>query len=69
MLLNIGTVPLEAKKERTKHMSNLSQAIKAEIIIGKQLNGPIGTANVAFIKDYARFDNLSEIVIEDTQGF
>jgi replicative DNA helicase len=42
---------------------------KAEIIIGKQRNGPIGTANVAFIKDYARFDNLSEQMIEGAQGF
>jgi replicative DNA helicase len=32
----------------------------AEIIIGKQRNGPIGTAKVAFIKDYAKFDNLLE---------
>jgi replicative DNA helicase len=42
---------------------------KAEIIIGKQRNGPIGTANVAFIKDYARFDNLSDHLIEGAQGF
>jgi replicative DNA helicase len=42
---------------------------KAEIIIGKQRNGPIGLVNVAFIKDYARFDNLSEQMMEGTQGF
>ena len=41
---------------------------KAEIIIGKQRNGPIGTANVAFIKDFAKFENLSERV-EETTGF
>lgn len=41
----------------------------AEIIMGKQRNGPIGTAKLAFLKDYARFDNLSERVMEGAEGF
>jgi len=31
----------------------------AEIIIGKQRNGPIGTSKLAFIGQYTRFDNLT----------
>lgn len=33
----------------------------AEIIVGKQRNGAIGTIRLAFLKDYARFENLSYI--------
>ena len=31
----------------------------AEVIIGKQRNGPTGEIQLAFIKDYARFENLA----------
>jgi replicative DNA helicase len=31
----------------------------AEIIIGKQRNGPIGSARVAFLKQFTRFENLA----------
>ena len=30
----------------------------AEIIIGKQRNGPVGSVQLAFIKEYTRFENL-----------
>ncbi len=32
----------------------------AEIILGKQRNGPIGTASLAFINAYTRFENLAQ---------
>ncbi|HEX5070313.1 MAG TPA: replicative DNA helicase [Vicinamibacterales bacterium] len=31
----------------------------AELIIGKQRNGPIGTVKLAFLKQYTRFENLA----------
>ncbi len=32
----------------------------AELIVAKQRNGPVGTLNLAFIKEYTRFENLSK---------
>jgi replicative DNA helicase len=31
----------------------------AEIIVGKQRNGPIGTANAAFLHEFTRFENMA----------
>ncbi|UCH12527.1 MAG: replicative DNA helicase [Candidatus Omnitrophota bacterium] len=32
----------------------------AELIVAKQRNGPVGTLNLAFIKEYTRFENLAK---------
>jgi replicative DNA helicase len=37
----------------------------AEIIIGKQRNGPIGTCRLAFINNYTRFENLARGSYDD----
>jgi replicative DNA helicase len=39
-------------------MSGQSTEGIAEIIVGKQRNGPIGEVKLRFIKEYARFENL-----------
>jgi len=48
-------------RDEVYNPENLENRGKAEIIIGKQRNGPIGTVEVAFFADYARFADKSEL--------
>jgi replicative DNA helicase len=43
----------------------MSTAGMGEVIIGKQRNGPVGTAKLAFINKYARFENRTRITYDE----
>ncbi len=40
----------------------------AELIVGKQRNGPIGTSNMYFVKQYARFEKLTQTDDDELPG-
>ena len=42
---------------------------RAELIIRKQRNGPIGTVKLAFLKDFTRFESLAREELSGGEGF
>lgn len=52
-------VVLFIHRKKVAHTEETEEDLKAEIIIGKQRNGPIGKVPVAFISRYAAFKNMS----------
>lgn len=53
-------------REEVYNKEDKSLERKAEIIVGKQRNGPTGTVILTFMKDFARFENFTER--DDLQG-
>ncbi len=52
-------------KIKGKKREDTQEANIAEIIIGKQRNGPIGTVKLTFREEYGRFENLTTIVPDE----
>ncbi len=40
---------------------NNAEKGKAEIILGKHRNGPVGTAHLTFLNTYTRFENMAHL--------
>jgi replicative DNA helicase len=47
------------RKLKIRELDSDEESRSAEIIIGKQRNGPIGTVKVAFLPEYTAFENVS----------
>jgi replicative DNA helicase len=68
VILFIFRQEVYAERDETGRLKDPSLEGKAEIIIGKQRNGPIGSARLYFHKHYTRFDNYSARAPEPSYG-
>jgi replicative DNA helicase len=55
-------------RDEVYHPDDETKRGLAEIIVGKQRNGPIDTVEVAFVREFARFENLTRMP-EGEAGF
>ena len=62
LILFIFRQEVYAERDEVGRLKNSELDGKAEIIIGKQRNGPIGTIPLYFHKQYTRFENFSRRV-------
>ncbi|MDR0331419.1 MAG: replicative DNA helicase [Chitinispirillales bacterium] len=53
-------------RDEVYNKEDIANKGKAEIIIGKQRNGPLGTVDVAFVREYAKFEDLSMRIDNNT---
>ena len=60
LILFIFRQEIYAERDEAGRLKNAELEGKAEIIIGKQRNGPIGTVPLFFHKQYTRFENFSK---------
>ena len=60
LILFIFRQEVYAERDEAGRLKNADLDGKAEIIIGKQRNGPIGTVPLYFHKQYTRFENFSK---------
>ncbi|MBC7843222.1 MAG: replicative DNA helicase [Gemmatimonadaceae bacterium] len=60
LILFIFRQEVYAERDEAGRLKNSELDGKAEIIIGKQRNGPIGTVPLYFHKQYTRFENFSK---------
>jgi len=56
-------------RDEVYNRDNPDSRNRAEIIIGKQRSGPVGTVHCAFFSEYTRFDNLARDEWGDTGDF